>query len=207
MKGGISILIADDHAITRMGLVSLLETEDDISVVGQASNGNEAITLALALKPDVVIMDLMMPETDGVTATRRIHAALPDVRIMILTTFGDTDDIAHALDAGATGALMKSSDIPDLVKAIRSVASGRTYIAPEIAKMLSESPPLPTLTKRQQEILTAVTKGLTNSEMSERFGITPDCVKDHMKAILSKLGASSRAEAVALALRKHLLKI
>lgn len=207
MKGGISILIADDHAITRMGLVSLLETEDDISVVGQASNGNEAIDLALALRPDVVIMDLMMPETDGVTATRRIHAALPDVRIMILTTFGDTDDIAHALDAGATGALMKSSDIPDLVKAIRSVASGKAYIASEIAKMLSESPPLPTLTKRQQEILTAVTKGLTNSEMSERFGITPDCVKDHMKAILSKLGASSRAEAVALALRKHLLKI
>lgn len=207
MKEKLSVLIADDHAITRMGLVSLLETEDDISIIGQASNGNEAVSLALALRPGVVIMDLMMPGTDGVTATRRIHAALPDIRILILTTFGDSDDIAHALAAGATGALMKSSDIPDLVNAIREIADGKTYIAPEITKMISESPPLPELTKRQQEILAAVTDGLTNSEMSERFGITPDCVKDHMKAILSKLGASSRAEAVALALRKHLLKI
>ena len=203
----ITILVVDDHAIARVGLVSLLETEPGLEVVGQAENGKEAIALTKKLKPSVIIMDLVMPQVDGVAATREIHANFPDAKILILTTFSDSDDIAHALEAGAIGALMKNTSISDLISAIRAVAKGKRYVAPEIDQMIRESPPVPELTDRQREILHSVTRGLTNHDIAQQLGITIDCVKDHVNVILTKIGAANRSEAVAIALRKHLLKI
>ena len=203
----IRIMVVDDHAIARVGLVSLLETEDGVEVVGQAEDGEAALADAVRLEPDVIVMDLMMPKMDGVSATREIRARLPKTKVLILTTFGDSDDIAHALDAGASGALMKNTGISDLIDAIRTVADGRRAVAPEIEQMIAECPPVPELTRRQMEILHSVTRGLTNRDIACQLGITIDCVKDHINSILLKIGAANRSEAVAIALRKHLLKI
>ena len=207
MKPPIRILVADDHAITRFGIISLLETEVDFTVVGQAEDGEAAIAEAKRTHPDVIIMDLMMPKMDGLEATRRILHDLPAAKILILTTFGGADSIGHALEAGATGAVMKNTDTTDFSNIIRDIAAGKRVIDPEIRKMLAENPPIPTLTERQKEILLSVTRGLTNKDIAKQLNITVDCVKDHVNVILSKIGAASRAEAVAIALRKHLLKI
>ena len=203
----IKVLIADDHAIVRMGLSALLETEDDIELVGEADDGEAAVRKALRLKPDVVVMDLMMPEMDGIAATAALKERLPGARVLILTTSTVSDDIARALDAGAQGAITKSSANARLLAAIRSVASGKRVISPEIAELISEDPPLPELTARQSEILASITRGLTNADIAKQLGIVPDSVKEHVNAIFAKIGAANRTEAVAIALRKHLLKI
>ena len=202
----IKVLLADDHAIVRMGLASLLGTKKDIEVVGEAEDGEAAVRKVLKLTPDVVIMDLMMPKLDGVEATAEIHRRLPGVKIMILTSYGASDGIAHALSAGATGALMKSTEFSEFVAAIRRVAAGERVIAPEIARQLAEDPPVPELTPRQAEILQSITRGLTNADIARQLGIREDSVKEHVNAIFAKLGAANRSEAVAITLRKHLLK-
>ena len=202
----IKVLLADDHAIVRMGLASLLGTKNDIEVVGEAEDGEAAVRKVLKLAPDVVIMDLMMPKMDGVEATAEIHRRLPDVKIMVLTSYGASDGIAHALSAGATGALMKSTEFSEFVTAIRRVAAGERVIAPEIARQLAEDPPVPELTPRQAEILQSITRGLTNADIAKQLGIREDSVKEHVNAIFAKLGAANRSEAVAITLRKHLLK-
>ena len=202
----IKVLLADDHAIVRMGLASLLGTKKDIEVVGEAEDGEAAVRKTLKLAPDVVIMDLMMPKMDGVAATAEIHRRLPGVKIMILTSYGASDGIAHALSAGATGALMKSTEFSEFVTAIRRVAAGERVIAPEIARQLAEDPPVPELTPRQAEILQSITRGLTNADIARQLGIREDSVKEHVNAIFAKLGAANRSEAVAITLRKHLLK-
>ena len=206
MQRKIRVLVADDHYIVRMGLVALLETEADFEIVGEAEDGAAAVRTTLDIRPDVVLMDLMMPILDGVEATRQIHAQAPDVKILILTTSTVSDDLVHALDAGAIGATTKSADNIALLSAIRSVAAGIQTISPEIRQMISDDPPVPDLTKRQVEILHSITRGLTNQEIAKQFGISPESVKDHINAIYAKLGAATRAEAVAIALRKHLLK-
>ena len=202
----IRILVADDHAVVRMGLVSLLESEKDIEVVGEAGDGEAAVTAARKTAPDVVLMDLVMPKKDGADATAAIKAESPGTKVLVLTTFSDTDDIARALNAGADGALLKNSDYADVIAAIRKVAAGKKAVAPEVRKMLAENPPLPELTDRQLDVLTSMVRGLTNADMAKQFGITPDGVKFHITSILAKLGAANRSEAVAIALRKHLLK-
>lgn len=203
----IKVVIADDHAIVRMGLASLLGTQRDIEVVGEAEDGESAISKTVELNPDIVIMDLMMPKKDGVVATKEIHELLPDVKILILTSYGTSDGIAHALAAGASGALMKSTEFSEFVAALRRVMGGERVVAPEIARQLAEDPPVPKLTPRQTEILLSITRGLTNSDIAKQFGIREDSVKEHTNTIFAKLGASNRSEAVAIALRKHLLKI
>lgn len=203
----IRILIADDHAIIRMGLASLLGTQKDIEVVGEAEDGEVAVTKASELVPDIVIMDLMMPQKDGVAATKKIHESFPGIKILILTSYGTSDGIAHALAAGASGALMKSTEFAEFVTAIRKIAAGERVIAPEILRQLAEDPPVPMLTQRQSEILLSITRGLTNSDIAKQFGIREDSVKEHTSTIFAKLGASNRSEAVAIALRKHLLKM
>ena len=203
----IKILIADDHAIVRMGLASLFSTQDGLKVVGDAADGNAAVRKALHLKPDVVVMDLMMPGKDGATATAEILEALPETKIVILTTFGTSDGIANALNAGATGALMKSDPTSDLVAAIRKVAKGGISISAEIERLMEEDPPAKALTPRQMQILEGLVRGLTNQNIATELGIREDRVKGHVNSIFTKLGAANRTEAVAIALRKHLLKI
>ena len=206
MKGLIRVLIADDHAMVRMGLASLLGTETDIEVVGEADDGEVAVRKALTLKPDVVVMDLMMPKKDGAMATAEIRELMPDTKILLLTSFGTADGVAHALAAGATGALMKNADFSELVASIRTVASGGRAISPEIEHFIEEDPPVQKLTPRQMDILASVVRGLTNDDIARQFSIQRSSVKDHLTAIFAKLGAANRSEAISIALRKQLIK-
>ena len=207
MQQKIRVLIADDHLIVRTGLAALLGTEKDIEVVGQAKNGIEAVSETARLKPDIVIMDLLMPKMDGVAATAEIAASTSSARVILLTTFGTSDGIAHALEAGAKGAILKNTDNAELAKAIREVAKGGEFISDEIRQQLSVDPPISQLTPRQRDILAAMVRGLTDRDISRLLGIRQDGVNDHVRAILKKIGAANRTEAVAIALRKHLLDI
>ena len=205
MKSKTRILIVDDHALIRRGLADLLRYEKDLAVVGEASDGEAAVAVATELKPDVVVMDLMMPVMDGVEATRRIKAVLPEAKILILTTFGTSVDVARAIAAGASGAIMKDASMEDQLNAIRTVASGDKVLSPEIEKTVQEEP-LPEFTERQQLILESIARGLTNKDIANMLDISSDAVKQHFAAICAKLGAANRAEAVNVAHRKHLLK-
>lgn len=201
----IRVLIADDHAIVRHGLCALLGTERGIEVVGEAKDGNEAVARTKQLAPDVVIMDIVMPRKDGVEATVEIRAAVPSTKIVVLTSFGTSDKISRAIEAGATGALMKTAEDRELLSAIRTVANGGRVISPAVRKLISTDPPAPELTPRQLEILQAMARGLTNKDIAKMFGIRTDGVNEHVLAILAKLGAANRTEAVAIALRKQLI--
>ena len=203
----ISVLIVDDHAMFRMGLKSLLGTCREITVVGDASNGKTAMTQIKKLKPAVVIMDLLMPEMDGVEATRQILAAVPETNILILTTFGTADGISHALSAGAKGALLKTAELAELKTAILMISAGRAYVSDEIKRIMDSDPPLPPLSRRQREVLESIVNGLPNASIADKLGISLEMVKEHVKALFAKLNVSTRADAVAIALRKHLLKI
>ena len=203
----VSVLLVDDHALIRRGLTDLIRYESDLNVAGEASNGQEAVEAARKLNPDVIVMDLMMPEMDGVEATRRIKAERPDSRILILTTFGTSADVARAMAAGASGAIMKDAETDDQLAAIRAVAAGGKAFSPGIEKALNELQPTPDLTDRQLLILESVTRGLTNRDIATMLGISADAVKQHLAAIFSKLGAANRSEAISIALRKHLLKL
>ena len=206
MSGRIRVLVADDHTIVRIGLKSVLEYECDIEVVGEAKNGIEAVDEAKRLMPDVLVMDLVMPRKDGVAATSEIHDLLPQTRILVLTTFGTSDAIAHALEAGASGAIMKTADDAMIVSAIRRIARGETYISPDIRRQLEENPPVPKLSPRQTEVLTEIAHGKSNKEIAALLGIRLDSVEDIANTLYAKLGVSNRAEAVDVAHRKHLLR-
>ena len=207
MKQSIRILIADDHAVVRRGLRSILQLERDFQIVGEAANGAEAVEKVRQLKPHVVIMDLIMPEKSGSEATTEILAELPETRIILLTTFGTADDVAKALEAGAVGALMKTSDESEIIAAIRTVVAGGHAVSEEIRRLMAESPPAPELTPRQLEILNSLSRGYSNAEIAKVFGINEFTVREHVVNIMAKLEASNRAEAVAIALRKSLLKL
>ena len=202
----IRVLIADDHAIVRHGLCALLGTERGIEVVGEAKDGNEAVARTTQLAPDVVIMDIAMPRKDGVEATAATRAAVPSARIVVLTSFGTSDKISRAIEAGATGALMKTAEDRELLSAIRTVASGGRVISPAVRKLISTDPPAPELTPRQLEILQAMARGLTNKDIAKMFSIRTDGVNEHVLAILAKLGAANRTAAVATAIRKQLIR-
>jgi len=201
------ILIIDDHAILRMGLASLLNSKGDVEVVGDAANGTTGIKKASKLKPDVVIVDLMMPKMDGCETTKRLMAQNPDTKVLILTTFGTSDGIAHALEAGAKGAIMKNCDFDELMTAVRTVAAGSEYVSPEIQRIISKDPPVAPLSPRQREILSSIVRGLSNPDIAKQLDISLDMVKEHTEALFQKLGVANRSEAVAIALRKHLLKM
>ncbi len=203
----IRILIVDDHKIVRTGLKALLSSEPDFEVVGEADDGKAALRETLAQKPDVIIMDLMMAGTDGETATRNILARVSSVRILVLTSYASSDIITRALEAGAMGAVLKTADDAVLTAAVRAVADGETYLSPEVRRLMKCEPPTRQLTPRQQEVLQSLTRGLTNADIARQLGIGESRVEEHVNAILTKIGASNRTEAVALALKKHLLKI
>ena len=207
MKKPIRILIADDHAVVRRGLRSLIQTEKDLLVIGEASNGIEAVESTLRLKPDVVIMDLIMPEKSGAEAIAKIMAQIPETRIIILTTFGTVDDMARAIESGAAGALLKTSDENELIAAIRTVAANGYAISSEVQQLMAENPPAPQLTSRQLEVLNSMSQGFSNADIAGQLGIKEFSVREHVAGIMAKLEASNRAEAVAIALRKRLLEL
>ena len=206
MKNKIRILIADDHKLMRMGLISLFDVQRDMTVVGEAEDGEQAVRLAVELKPDIVIMDLMMPKMNGADATSAILAANPQAGIVILTSFADSFDMARAISNGAKGAQAKESPTENLIEAIRIVANGGTAIAPDIMRHVKGNPPPPPLTEKQLAILTSVTRGLTNQDIALEFGISAVVVKKQLSVIFAKLGVATRAEAASLAVQKHLLK-
>ena len=199
------VLIVDDHAILRMGLASLLSSKKDIEVVGDAANGPEGIRRAIELKPDVVVMDLMMPGMGGAEATARLLEKAPDAKVLIITTFDTSYGIDRALKAGARGAIMKNCDFEELVDALRTVASGGSYIAPDVKRLFSNDPPAITLSPRQREMLQSIARGLSNPDIAKQFGISIYVVKEHIAALFAKIGAANRSEAVAIAMRKNLL--
>ena len=203
----IRIVIADDHKLMRMGLVSLFNVQRDMKVVGEAEDGEAAVELVRSLKPDIVILDLMMPKMSGAEAVSAIMSFAPGTGIVVLSSFTNSVDMARAISNGARGAQAKESPTEDLVDAIRAVAAGGTAISPEIAQFIKEDPPPSTLTERQMEILKSVTRGLSNKDIAKQFNISPVSVKKHLTVIFAKLGVASRAEAVATALNKHLLKM
>ena len=199
------VLIVDDHTILRMGLASLIGTRKDLEVVGDAESGAVAVKKALQLKPDVVIMDLVMPGMDGVETTRELLSRRPDAKVLILTTFGTSDRIASALRAGALGAIMKNAAFPELVEAIKTTARGGHYIAAEIQRIMEDDPPVQELSPRQVQILELMVRGLSNHDISVSLGISLDMVKEHATSLFAKIGAANRTEAVAIALRKRLV--
>ena len=202
----IKILIADDHAIVRMGLMTLLDAQEGFKVVGAACDGRQAVARALKLRPDVIVMDLVMPKKDGIAATAELHEKLPTARCIILTSFGTADELRPAIKAGAAGILLKSSANSKLVSAIRKVAAGKTVIADDVEHLLSDEEKTPDLSPRQREILESITRGLSNAEIALPLDISDESVKTHMTKLFAKLGAANRSEAVAIAFRKHLLK-
>ena len=201
----IRIFIADDHALMRVGLRSMLGLEPDLEIVGEAADGEDAIRQVRALRPDVVIMDLMMPKTNGVEATRAILQDLPDTKIVILTSFGTSDELRRAVAHGAVGVQPKEDPTENLITSIRTVMRGEPAFPPEVKQMLDAEPPPNPLTDKQAELLRLVMKGQTDKQIADAFGISDSGVKKHLKLIFAKLGATNRTEAAAIALRNSLL--
>ena len=200
-----TVLLVDDHSIVRIGLKALINYQKDMSVVGEAKNGEEAVHLVQKLRPNVVIMDLMMPKLNGADATKQILSESPDTKIIILTSYGTSADLARAVANGAVGALIKDAPPENLLTAIQSVVQGETAYAPELKPLLSE-PPLPKLTDLQLKILGSIVRGLSNTEIAIEFGLSLISTKRKITAIFLALGAANRAEAAGIALKKQLLK-
>jgi two-component system, NarL family, response regulator YdfI len=211
----IKILIADDHLIIRQGLRLILETETDFEIAGEAADGNEALTLCKKFKPDVVLMDLRMPNMDGLTAIEKLRAEQPDIAVVILTTFNEDDLMLRGLQAGARGYLLKDTDRATLFDTIRAAARGETLLKPEImTRVLSlKNPPASgskssehlNLTDRELEVLVAVARGERSKEIAVQLGISERTVKAHLASIYGKLGVDSRAAAIAVAAQRGLL--
>ena len=200
----LKIFIADDHSLLRLGLKALFKFEKDFAVVGEAANGGDAVRLVAETRPDVVIMDLMMPVLDGVEATRKIKEAQPETKVLLLTSYGNSVDIANAMAAGASGALMKDTPNDELPGLVRRVAAGETVFSREIELSMKDAPP--PLTNRQREILQYVSKGCTSADIGKMLGISTDAVNQHITLVCEKLDAANRSEAIAIAIRRHLLK-
>lgn len=200
-----TILIADDHELVRSGLSLVLGYQKDFTVVGAASNGEEAVAAALALRPDLIILDLMMPAKDGTQATREILAAFPAARIVILTTYATSFEILAALDAGAYGALSKDISNADLVQSLHDVLAGRHVLSPDIQNLIAANLESSALTARQVEILEMLARGLSNHDIATALRLSENGVKFHLRGLFAKLGAATRTEAVAVALRRRLL--
>ena len=201
------MLVVDDHKVVRSGLEQLLATTDDIELVGTASNGYEAIAAVERLHPDVVLMDLSMPELDGIDATRRISAEHPDSRVLVLTSFSDQSRILEALSAGADGYLLKHAEPDDIADGIRAVHAGGSPLDPKAARALVESRrsgrDTPQLTDREREVLLLVRDGLANKQIARRLGIAERTVKAHLTSVFQRLGVADRTQA-ALWASEHL---
>jgi NarL family two-component system response regulator LiaR len=206
----IRVMLVDDHTMVRRGLATFLKVFDDLELAGEAESGEAAIRLCAEVLPDVILMDMVMPEMDGATATRAIRRKFPQVQVIALTSFKEGDLVKNALEAGAIGYLLKDVSADDLVRAIRSAHAGRATLSPEAAQSLVETsnlPPAPglDLTEREREVLTLMIEGLNNTQIAGRLTVSPSTIKSHVSNILAKLGVASRTEAVTLALRNRIV--
>jgi len=203
----ISVLIGDDHPLFRDGVAALLSKQDDIYVLGEASNGNEALEVSLELRPDVILMDLQMPGLNGTEATRLILQALPSAKVLMLTTYKGDVRANEALSAGAAGDAMKDTVRKDLVNIIRDIYEGRKVVPPEVAIDLAAHLNDEKLTQRELDVLRFVALGQSNRAVAKALGITEDTVKSHMRNVLAKLMANDRTHAVLIAVRRGILTI
>jgi two-component system, NarL family, response regulator LiaR len=206
----IRVLIVDDHTMVRRGLATFLKVFDDLELAGEAPSGQAAIQLCAQLQPDVVLMDMVMPDMDGATATRLIRKQSPAIQVIVLTSFKEETLVQSALQAGAIGYLLKAVSADEVAEAIRAAHAGRATLSPEAAQALvhaASQPPAPglDLTERERAVLALMVEGLNNIQIAARLTISPSTVKSHVSNILSKLGVTSRTEAVTLALRNRLI--
>ena len=207
----VRVMLVDDHTVVRSGLGAVLMAYDDMELVGEASDGEEAVRVCERTRPDVILMDLLMPKMDGVAATQAILKACPQMKIIALTSFKEKEYVEGALKAGATGYLLKNVSAEELVSAIRKAASGQPSLSPEAAqvlikKMNEPAEPAYDLTERERDILKLMVEGLSNADIAERLIVSQSTVKFHVSNVLSKLGATSRTEAVAIAMKHNLVK-
>ena len=203
------VLLVDDHPVVREGLRGMIDAEHDLTVVGEAGSGAEAVAMAESLRPDVILMDLRMPDVDGVTATERILAVLPRTRIVVVTTYESDSDILRAVEAGAAGYLLKDASRAELADAVRDAARGKTVLAPTVADRLVHfvrQPTSATLSVREVEVLSQVAKGKTNAEIGQQLHISEATVKTHLLRAFNKLGVSDRTAAVTTAMSLGLLR-
>jgi NarL family two-component system response regulator LiaR len=215
MTQKIRVLVVDDHLVVRKGLMAILETEEGIELVGEASNGAEGVEKALALRPQVVLMDLVMPGMDGIEATRQIKQQAPEVNILVLTSFSTNDKVLPSLNAGAIGYLLKDSNSTDLVNAIQQVAQGEAWLHPSVTRQVlrqisgADEPEGPTekLTDRELEVLRLMARGYSNQEIARMLVLSAATVHSHVSRILAKLNVSSRTQAVLYALRAGMVNI
>ena len=199
----IRVLVADDHPVVRQGLCTMLELEEDIEVVGRAGDGAEAVTQAREHHPDVILLDVQMPNVDGIEALRQIRASEPDARVIVLTTYRNEDYVFPSLQAGASGYMLKDATREELAGAIRSVAAGESLLDPEWLR--TKPSELPSLTARERDVLRLMADGRSNAEIAHQLFVSENTVKTHVSNILLKLGCRDRAAAVLTAWRRHLL--
>ncbi len=208
----IQVMLVDDHNVVRSGLATFLRAYDDLELVGEAKNGLEALNLCHKKQPDVILMDLMMPEMDGIAATKAILAAYPEIKIVAMTSFEEETLVQGVLAAGAISYLLKNVTSDELANAIRAAHSGRSTLAPEAAKALIQATrppkqPLVDLTEREKEVLQLVVQGQSNQQIADRMVISLATVKAHISNILSKLQVSSRSEAIAVAIKHKIVSL
>jgi DNA-binding NarL/FixJ family response regulator len=205
--GRISLLVADDHFIVRMGLIGLVSTEPNLVIVAEAADGQQAVDLFAKHKPDLVLMDLRMPIKDGIEATLEIRSQDPHARVLMLTTFDGDTDIHKALQAGAEGYVLKSATGQELIPAIQAVAAGQPWIPKEIAKRLASRKLFEELTPREVQVLQLLVKGLANKQIADMLTITEHTVKDHLKSVFGKLQVEDRTEAVTAAIQRGIIHL
>jgi len=209
-SGPIRVMLVDDHTMVRRGLAAFLKVFDDLQLAGEAESGAAAIQLCAEVVPDIVLMDMVMPDMDGAAATRAIRQQFPQVQVIALTSFKEGDLVKNALESGAIGYLLKDVSADELAEAIRAAHLGRATLSPEAAQALVETTkqsPTPglDLTERELEVLALMVEGLNNTQIAGRLTVSPSTIKSHVSNILSKLGVTSRTEAVTLALRSHIV--